>query len=164
MCVVIRLELPPPISANDYWGTRVIKVQGRWTPTVYVTHEASDYRKCVAEIAQACGVKPIEGRVSVHVQVYPHRPLDYERRQRKLGAAWEDGNGRDVPALKCQDLDNSNKVLLDALKGIAFGDDRWVWRLSSERMEPDGDRARVVVTVERIQVAQPQLALLGEVA
>ncbi len=65
--------------------------------------------------------------------------------------------------MQCLDLDNANKVLLDALKDVAIEDDKWVRRLTSERMEPDGE-ARVVVTITAMPVAQPQADLLGEAA
>jgi Holliday junction resolvase RusA-like endonuclease len=65
---------------------------------------------------------------------------------------------------QAEDLDNANKVLLDSLKGWAIEDDRWVRRIVSERMEPDGE-ARVVVTIEQLARAPlPQLDLLGEAA
>ena len=161
---MIRLILPYPISANDYWGTKVIKVKGRPTPIVYVTDEARSYRTMVANIALAVGIrKPLEGRVGLKIELYPHRPLDYLVRQRKLGSGWEDGGG-DVSPVRCIDLDNANKVLLDALKDVVFCDDWWVRRLVSERMEPDDEGARVVITVEQLAVARPQLELLGEVA
>jgi crossover junction endodeoxyribonuclease RusA len=98
----------------------------------------------------------ITGRVHIDVKLYPKRPLDWQTRQRKLGAAWDDG-------VMCIDIDNANKVLLDALKDVAIEDDKWVRRLTSERMEPDGE-ARVVVTINSIPVAQPQASLLGEAA
>jgi crossover junction endodeoxyribonuclease RusA len=51
-------------------------------------------------------------------------------------------------------------VLLDALKGVAIEDDRWVRELHSQRMEPDGD-ARVVVTITPLALpASPQASLL----
>jgi crossover junction endodeoxyribonuclease RusA len=86
------------------------------------------------------------------VQLFPNRPLDWKTRQRKHGAAWDD-------TVQCIDVDNANKVLLDALKGVAIDDDKWVRRLTSERMEPDGE-ARIVVTITQLQVVAPQLGLL----
>jgi crossover junction endodeoxyribonuclease RusA len=65
--------------------------------------------------------------------------------------------------VQCLDLDNANKVLLDALKDVAIEDDKWVRRIDSERMEPDGE-ARVVVTITAIAGAQPQADLLAEAA
>jgi crossover junction endodeoxyribonuclease RusA len=159
---MIILTLPYPISANRYWASRVIKQRatGKWMAMTYVTSEATEYCKEVARLAALQSVKPIAGRVALTVQLYPHRPLDWKTRQRKLGAAWEDGDGGKVPAVQCLDLDNANKVLLDALKGVAFGDDSWVRRLQSERMEPDERGARVVVTVEALAVDVPQADLL----
>lgn len=156
---MIRLELPYPISANRYWATRTVPAKGarKAMAMTYVTPEAKAYKSTVEAICAAAGVRrPLPGRVHIAVQLYPHRPLDWQARQRKLGAAWDDG-------VQCLDLDNANKVLLDALKDVAIEDDRWVRRLTAERMEPDGE-ARVVVTITAMPVAQPQADLLGEAA
>jgi len=51
-------------------------------------------------------------------------------------------------------------VLLDALKGVAFEDDRWVRRLTSERMEPDEHGARVIVAISQIVTEKLQGDLL----
>ena len=155
---MIRLILPYPVSSNRYWASRVVPVKGKPMPMVYVTSEAKAYRKTVAAIAAGVGIThPLPGRVGITVQLFPHRPVDFKTRQRKLGAAWSD-------SVQCIDLDNANKVLLDSLKGVVFEDDAWVRRLVAERMEPDEEGARVVITVEQLQVERPQLELLGEVA
>lgn len=155
---MITLHLPYPISANRYWASRVATVHGKQMPLVYVTAEAKAYRKEVAGLALGAGVRdPLRGRVALTVLLYPHRPQDFRTRQRKLGAAWDD-------TVQCLDLDNANKVLLDSLKGIAFEDDAWVRRIIAERMEPDGNGARVVVTIEPLLVEQPQGDLLGAAA
>jgi len=151
---VIRLILPRPLSANKYW--RPVRIGQHIT--IVPTKEAKDYRKTVAAIATGLGiVTPLLGRVAIEIDMYPHRPLDFKTRQRKLGPAWDD-------SVQSIDLDNANKVLLDSLKGIAFEDDVWVRRLVSQRMEPDDEGERVVVRIEQIRVAQPQMALLGEAA
>lgn len=145
---MIRITLPYPISANRYW--RPVPI-GKHV-TIVPTTEAKQYRKTVAQLCQVHGViKAIAGRVAVEVKLYPHRPLDWKTRQRKHGAAWDD-------TVQCLDVDNANKVLLDALKGIAFDDDKWVRKLTAERMEPDGE-ARVVVTITplALPVVQPSL-------
>jgi crossover junction endodeoxyribonuclease RusA len=155
----ITLTLPYPISANRYWATRTIPAKGarKAMSLTYVTPEAKAYKGEVEALCVAAGVRrPLPGRVRIDVQLYPHRPLDWQTRQRKLGAAWDDG-------VQCLDLDNANKVLLDALKDVAIEDDKWVRRLTAERMEPDGE-ARVVVTITSIPVVQPQADLLGEAA
>jgi crossover junction endodeoxyribonuclease RusA len=151
---VITLILPYPVSANAYW--RPVHI-GKHI-TIVPTKEAKEYRAMVAAIAAGVGiVRPITGRVALAIDLYPHRPLDFLARQRKLGAAWDD-------SVQCIDLDNANKVLLDSLKGVAFEDDSWVRMLQSRRMEPDAEGKRVVIRIAQIQVEEPQRALLSEAA
>ncbi|MGG1947089.1 RusA family crossover junction endodeoxyribonuclease [Trinickia sp. NRRL B-1857] len=148
----IIVTLPPPVSANLYWRTRVVK----GVAMTYVSAEAKAFKQEVGWRLRAAGcIRPIVGRVAVTLTLYPHRPLDWEKRVRKLGAAWDDG-------VRSIDLDNAIKVTLDALKGIAFEDDVWVRRISAERAEPDGE-ARIVVRIEAIKTEQPQAALFVEV-
>lgn len=152
----VILVLDYPVSANRYWQTRVMNAKsagGRPMATTYLSAEAKAYKKHVAERAAAAGlVAPIFGRVQIDVRLFPHRPLDWQTRQRKFGAAWSD-------TVQCLDLDNTTKVLLDALKGVAMDDDKWVRRIISERMEPDEHGARVVVRVLALPVEQTQLEL-----
>lgn len=153
---MITLKLPYPISANRYWATRVVKAKGakHHMPITYVTSEAQEYKADVQETAIMAGIRePIKGRIKVEVWLYPNRPQDFATRQRKLGATWDDN-------VQCIDLDNANKVLLDALKGLAFEDDKWVRQLLSQRMEPDDKGARVVVRITPISTEQQQGALL----
>lgn len=150
---MLTVKLPYPISANRYWRTRVIKPKaGPAIVSTYVSAEAKAFKDEVALLLRVAGVrKPIAGRVAIAYTLYPHRPQDWQTRQRKLGATWDD-------TVQCIDLDNAQKVLLDALKGLAFEDDAWVRRITAERAEPDGE-ARVVVTITPIVVEQPQSAL-----
>ena len=150
---MIRLTLPYPLSANRYW--RPVKLGAHIS--IVPTKEAKAFRADIAARCRAQGVRePLAGRVHVDVKLYPARPQDWQRRMRQEGAAWDD-------TVRCIDIDNANKVLLDALKDVAIEDDRWVRRLTAERMEPDGE-ARVVVTITALPVAQPQGQLLGEAA
>lgn len=152
---MILLTLPYPISANRYWATRVMPINGRQMPIVYVTSDAKAYREKVWDACLAYGItQVIPGRIAIAIRLFPARPQDWARRARKHGEAWHDD-------VRCIDLDNANKVLLDALKGIAFEDDRWVRRLQAERMEPDGDGARVIVAIERLAVPVVQGDLLA---
>lgn len=148
----MRLVLPYPISANRYWRTVVLRGQAH--ATTYVSKEAESYKRDVKIVAYDQGVRePITGRVAVTLQLYPHRPQDWERRVRRDPMNWDD-------TVQCLDLDNAQKVLFDALKGTAFGDDVWIRRIQAERMEPDESGARVVVTVESIARQAPQASLL----
>lgn len=152
------LVLPYPISANVYWRTRTVPAS-KGKPafaSTYVSSEAKAYKEDCAWRAKAAGVRePILGRVSVSIELYPHRPLDWQKRQRLHGDAWDND-------VRCIDLDNARKVLFDALKGIAFEDDRWVWHDPGMRMEPDAHGARVVVRISPYvrPVQAEQMALL----
>jgi crossover junction endodeoxyribonuclease RusA len=149
----ITLTLPYPLSANRYW--RPVKLGAHIS--IVPTKEAKAFRADIVARCRDQGVRtPIAGRVHVDVKLYPARPLDWQKRMRLNGAAWDD-------TVRCIDIDNANKVLLDALKDVAIDDDKWVRRLTSERMEPDGE-ARVVVTITAIAIVQPQASLLGEAA
>jgi crossover junction endodeoxyribonuclease RusA len=147
----IKLVLPYPLSANRYWRSFVPK--GHQRAIVTLSDEAKSFKSQVQWMCKAAGIKsPITGRVHIDIQLFPKRPQDYEKRMNKLGAGWDD-------TVQCIDLDNANKVLFDAIKGIAITDDKWVRKLTAERMEPDGD-ARVVMTITPIEVDEPQAVLL----
>lgn len=147
---MITLTLPYPLSANRYW--RPVPI-GKHV-TIVPTKEAKAYRKEVASLCAVAGIhSPLSGRVEIAVALYPHRPLDWQKRQRQHGAAWDD-------TVQCIDVDNANKVLLDALKGVAIDDDKWVRRLVAERMEPDAEGSRVVVTIRQMPLPVVQGSLL----
>lgn len=146
----VILVLPYPISANRYW--RPVKLAKHIT--IVPTKEAKEYKAKVLAAVRAAGVlAPIPGRVQLDIRLYPHRPLDWQKRQRQLGAAWDD-------TVQCIDLGNAEKVLSDALNGCVIVDDKWFWRIVSERMEPDEHGARVVVRVQAMPTVQPQMQLL----
>ena len=130
----VTMTLPYPLSANRYWRTYMPK--GFKAPVTVVSAEAKAYKAQVCGLARIAGVKaPIAGRVAIDVRLYPNRPQDWAK------------------------LDNANKVLFDALKGVVIEDDRWVRRITSERMEPDGE-ARVEVTITAIHPEPVQGGLL----
>ena len=146
---MIVLTLPYPISANRYW--RPVNL-GKHI-SIVPTKEAKQYREQVGWIARGAGARqPLTGRISVDLKLYPHRPQDWKTRQRKLGAAWDD-------SVQCIDLTNAEKVLMDALNGVAFLDDKQVRRYTAERMEPDEHGARVVLTIQAIAEPAPQREL-----
>lgn len=137
---MITIVLPYPLSANRYW--RPVPI-GKHI-TIVPTKEAKQYRKDVAGRCAAHGItRVVKGRVAIDIKLFPHRPLDWQKRMRLHGEAWDD-------TVQCIDIDNANKVLLDALKGVAIEDDKWVRRLVSQRMEPDAEGSRVVMTITPI--------------
>jgi len=139
---VTRLTLPYPISANRYWATRVIPKKPKPLAITYVTEDAKAYKRTVGTLAKAAGISvPTTGRVALHVQLFPHRPQDWAKRARKDPHTWDD-------TVQCIDLGNCEKVLSDALNGIAWVDDKQIRRIVQDRMEPDEKGARLEVTIE----------------
>lgn len=128
---MITLTLPYPVSANVYWRSFVPRGHSR--AIVTLSDEAKAYKATVGKLVREAGIRaPIKGRVAISVQLFPARPQDWARRARKDPMNWDDD-------VRCIDLDNANKVLLDSLKGLVIEDDKWVRRQVSERMEPDGE-------------------------
>lgn len=130
---VFTVRLPYPISANRYFRDRVIPAKGTRAAIVqrYVTKEARQYQSDIGWLLKQAGVRePFAGRVRLDVQLWPHCPLDWRKRMKADPLWWAD-------TVERIDLDNANKVLIDALKGIAIVDDRQVWKLTGEIMEPD---------------------------
>lgn len=137
----VTLVLPYPISANRYWRTYMPK--GFKAPVTVVSSEAKAYKSEVGWLAKEAGIRsPIAGRVAVSYVLYPKRPQDWAKRTAKDPEGWDD-------TVLCIDLDNAQKVLMDALKGVVFDDDKWVRKIHAERAEPDGD-ARLIVTITPI--------------
>lgn len=155
---MIRLELPYPISANKYWHPVVIK-HGAWAEknqhiTIVPTKDAKAYKSEVAWKARSAGVRqPLAGPIEVTVLLYPHLPKDWAKRVRDDPLWWD-------LTVQCIDLDNANKVLWDALKGIAFTDDNLIRKSQAEIALPDG-AARVVVTIKPYERPHPQEALFA---
>lgn len=161
--MTIVLRLPYPISANAYWRDRMVQVTdpdklaankqlqrtNGWMTVRHRTHEADAYITECRWIAKAAGIRePFDQRVELAYRLYPHRPLDYLARQRKFGAWWDDD-------VRCIDLYNAEKVMGDALQGTVYTNDRWVWKGTQERMEPDEYGARLIVWVRPLVRPQP---------
>lgn len=142
--MALVVTLPYPVSANRYWRSRVVIPTDGSDPFVqnYVSREAEIYKEHVGWLLKAKGVREVlPGRMTVHIRLYPHRPQNYRTRMRKLGDLWDD-------TVQRLDLDNARKVVYDALKDVAFGDDKCIFRDSGEVMEPDGREACVMVAIE----------------
>lgn len=146
-----ELVLPYPISANRYWNSFVPK---GWTRALVVpSDEGKRYKRDVAKIAQAAGVKPLAGPIEVSYALYPALPQDWAKRA-KINPQWWD------TTVQCIDLDNCRKVVNDALNGVAWSDDRMIFRDPGARMIPDGE-ARLVLTIKPYERKHPQEGLFA---
>jgi crossover junction endodeoxyribonuclease RusA len=125
------MMLPYPISTNRYWrnfGGRTVR-----------SSEAVAYKDEVGFIALSSEVKMLDGPVQVDMVLHPPAPKDWEKRQKK-NLLW----ALDVRRI---DLDNAQKVALDALQGFMYADDRQITSLSIRLGQPlVGGGLGVVVT------------------
>ena len=94
-----------------------------WRGRPVKSTEARRYQEEARRSATSQGMRPLSGDVSVSLRVY---------RPRRIG-----------------DLDNAQKVLLDALKGVAYEDDRQVTEIHAIRLD-DKERPRVEVVVRPV--------------
>jgi crossover junction endodeoxyribonuclease RusA len=90
----------------------------------FLKPEGRQYKATAAALALAAGIRPLAGEVDVKLDVY---------RPRRAG-----------------DLDNTLKIILDSLKGIAWADDAQVCGIDARRYE-DKHNPRVVVLIEQTQ-------------
>lgn len=115
---MLELELPYPPSINHYWR--------RVGPRTLISREGRRFRQRVMAILAALGIRPVHGRLAVHIDVFP-----------------PDGRRRDI--------DNCLKSLLDALQhGGAYADDSQITVLCATKHAPVRD-GRVVVTIEQVK-------------
>lgn len=122
------LLLPYPVSANRYWRSLS---HGR----VVVSEEGRAFKAEVrARAVQAGLVDPIVGPVRVGFQLHPKQVKDAAARERKFGPLWH-------LDLRCIDLGNSEKILSDALNGLAWVDDKQIVEFVKRRGYPVEDGA-----------------------
>jgi crossover junction endodeoxyribonuclease RusA len=114
---VIELELPYPPSVNHYWRS--------WRGRVLISRSGRAYRDAVGLVLRRMGVKPMAGRLAVHIELYPP-----DRRKR--------------------DLDNTLKAIGDSLQhGGAFEDDSQIVWLLIEKADVVKAGKIIVRIVER---------------
>lgn len=116
-------ELPYPPSANAYWRSKTVfnKKTKRFIPLIHRSHEADDYRGMVDTLGKINGWTANPSYpVAIWIDVY---------RPKKIG-----------------DLDNTMKVMFDALKGRAFVDDDQIVEVTARRHD-DKEHPRAVVRV-----------------
>lgn len=112
MTLCVTLNLPYPVSANRYWRSFVPK--GHKRAIVVPSDEAKSYRTECGWIAKAAGVRaPVTTPLEAQFLLF-------------------------TPTRAYMDIDNALKVAVDALKGVVYEDDRQIWRIEIERMQPGG--------------------------
>jgi len=113
---MIEFELPYPPSINHHYR--------RVGPRTLISREGRAFRGEVASALAHLGLKPMDGPLEVHIDVFP-------------------------PDKRRRDLDNVQKALLDAMEhGGVYRDDSQVKKLVAEMHDPVPG-GKVVVAVRR---------------
>ena len=113
----IQLELPMPPSVNHYWGIR-----GKQR---FLGKRGKEFRLAVAEACADAEVQAIDGRLSVHVALFPANRIRF-------------------------DIDNRIKSLLDALEHAGcFVDDEQIDELHVIRqgLKPGGSCTVIILPI-----------------
>jgi Holliday junction resolvase RusA-like endonuclease len=93
---------------------------------------------------EANGIYFNEKPIKISMEFYYPIPTSWTKREKESARA-----GRRNPCVK-PDLDNACKLVMDALNGVAFGDDKQVLYMSASKRY--GDVARTEVTIEEVEV------------
>jgi len=101
-------------------STNSVYRTARGMPGIYLSKQGKDYKKAIEEICVLHDITPIDGPVRVEMWVY------FQRR----GA----------------DLANREKLLLDALQGHAYADDKFVVELHMyKRLDKSAPRVEIKI-------------------
>lgn len=125
----MKLNLPYPVSNNN--NARM--VNGR----VITSKAAKAYKADVGWLARVAKCPMLEGDVIVNVFLHPKMNLDGAASKNRL------------------DLDNSLKLGLDALNGIAWKDDKQITRIYAAVSTPmiNGGLTVIIESAEQIEKA-----------
>lgn len=107
----------------------------------YTDAKTRAYEKLVQQTYLASGGKRLTGPVRLFVVAHHGIPTSWNKAARRLAL---DGK---VPATRKPDADNIAKIIMDALNGVAWEDDRQVVSLTVLKHYIDGD-AHVSVMVD----------------
>ena len=128
-------------------------VVGKARPRFYKGHAVTpratrDYELLIAKTFSEAlfrkyipGVWAMDGLVEVRVAAHYPIPKSWSRKKREQALAGGIAPGK-------PDIDNVVKAVLDGLNGVAFDDDRQVFRLSAEKFFSATEEGHVDVTVE----------------
>jgi crossover junction endodeoxyribonuclease RusA len=126
----VRVTLPFPPSVNHY-VRHFCAVDSTHQVRAALTKAARQYKHDAGWLAKSAGVRAVEGYVSVAIGLY---------RPRQVG-----------------DTDNTLKLILDSLNGIAWLDDAQVVQITVRRYPDDAAHPRVVVSIEEISELEEEI-------
>lgn len=138
--IMIHLRIP---------GEPVAKQRPRFSRgRTYTPQKTLDAEERIAAIARLAGVEPMEGPLRMTVRAIYEPPKSWSKRKRQAAMGeWKETR---------PDRDNIEKLVADALNGIAYADDAQIVTGRTEKMYGQEN-----ATIIRIEPA-PDRAPLGE--
>lgn len=130
---VAYVVLPFPPSANAYWRT--------FRGQVKQSAQGRLYKALVERLLRARVPSLMTGPLNITMDIF--RPAPTHANFAKSQA---------------RDLDNNNKVLLDALQGVLFENDSQVYRLETEHWDHEPENPRVQIIIEENSDERPHPA------
>ena len=97
---------------------------------VYTPKDTQQYENLVKMVASQCFDKPLDCPVELYIKFKLPRP-------RKL--IWKKKPMPEMPHACRPDISNYIKSIEDGLNGIAFYDDKQIWKLTAEKVYHAGD-------------------------
>lgn len=117
-----EFELPYPPSLNHYYrhvGSRVL-----------ISKAGRKYRETVVSLLRSCKIKPLTGRIELHLEAYPP-----DRRRR--------------------DLDNLMKCVIDAVQHAGvYIDDSQIVKIIAEKHDPMPPAGMLYIRIKEICSAE----------
>lgn len=107
---------------------------------VYTPETTVNYENWVKICFQEAKQKKLEGQLKAEIRCYFEIPNSYSKKKK------EDALRGNIRPAKKPDLDNIMKIILDALNGLAYKDDKDIIECSIEKWY--GEEARVEVEIK----------------
>ena len=123
-------------------GTPMVKKRPRASmrnghAVVYTPKDTVNYENLVRYTYQSdVGIK-LEGAIEMNVKAYFPIPKSVSKKQHALMATEKE------PCLVHRDVDNVCKLLMDSINGVAFDDDKQIYKLTGEKYYSDNPRVEV---------------------
>jgi len=124
-------------------GTPMVKKRPRASmrnghAVVYTPKDTVNYENLVRYTYQSdVGIK-LEGAIEMNVKAYFPIPKSVSKKQHALMATEKE------PCIKHRgDIDNVCKVLMDSILGVAYDDDRQIYKLTGEKWYSENPRVEI---------------------
>lgn len=104
---------------------------------VYTPKDTVNYENLVRYTYQSDVGKKLDGAIEMSVKAYFPIPKSISKKKHEILASETE------PCLVHKDIDNVCKLLMDSINGIAFDDDKQIYKLTGEKYYSDTPRVEI---------------------